>query len=322
MKSILIINTGSPKTRQKQDVKYFIGAMLSDPLVMTLPSIIRNILAKGIIAPLRASSSAAHYSLIWGDRESESPLLHNTSMLARAIEETSGIPTEIAMRYGKPTISEAIKKLKIKCQNLDEIIVLPLFPQYAKSSYQTVENAIRKIYEEEQHSFKLTIQKPYYKEAGYINSLAESLKPYLNKGYDKLVFSFHSLPLSHVSEGREKGTEYDYVAHIEETIRLVSDALKLDPSKNMLVYSSAMTGKWLLPDLNAEMAGLPGKGMKKIVVITPGFPADNLETLYDIDIIARENFMKNGGEEFVFVPCLNYQDYWVQGLLDIAGQAQ
>lgn len=317
MRGILIINTGSPKTKNREDVKFFIGAMLSDPLVMTVPDWLRTTLATKIIAPLRASNSASHYSLIWDDKQTESPLLYNTQQLAEKIEEATNMPVEIAMRYGLPSIPEALKRLKAKCATLHEVVVVPLFPQYAQSSYKTVVEAVGTHFYKKPHSFRLKIIEPYYSDPNYIHALAESLRPHIEKGYDRLVFSFHSLPLTHVEIGWKKGKDFDYVYQIKETVRLVSKELDIDPKKNRIVYSSAIGRKWLKPDLNETMKQLPVDGVKRVIAITPGFPADNLETLYDIGIVARDNFMKSGGEEFTFVPCLNSEQYWVEGLIKI-----
>lgn len=317
MRGILIVNTGSPKTKEKKDVKWFIGAMLSDPLVMTVPNFIRNTLAQKIIAPLRASASASHYCMIWDEKHAESPLLYNTTMLAQKLEESTGMPVEVAMRYGEPSIQTALDKLKAKCATLHEVIVTPLFPQYAQSSYQTVVDEVGRCFYQKPHSFRLKILEPYYDQQGYIQALAESIKPHLKDGYDRLIFSFHSLPLSHVEAGWKKGKDFDYVYQLKETVRLVTKELDVDPHKNRIVYSSAIGKKWLEPDLDKTMQQLPGNGIKKVVVVTPGFPADNLETLYDIGISARDIFMKSGGEKFTFVPCLNYESYWVEGLTRI-----
>lgn len=317
MRGILIINTGSPETKSREDVKFFIGAMLSDPLVMTVPNWLRVILATKIIAPLRASNSASHYSLIWDDVQTESPLLYNTRQLAEKIENATNMPVEIAMRYTSPSIPEAFKRLKDKCATLHEVVVIPLFPQYAQSSYQTVVEAVANHFYKKPYSFRLKIIEPFYSNPNYIHALAESLKVHIEKGYDRLVFSFHSLPLSHVEIGWKKGKEFDYVYQIKETVRLVTKELGLNAKKNRIVYSSAIGRKWLKPDLNETMQQLPVNGAKKVIVITPGFPADNLETLYDIGIVAKNNFMEAGGEEFTFVPCLNFEQYWVESLIKI-----
>lgn len=315
MRGILILNVGSPKTTNKEDVKSFIGEMLSDPLVLTVSDKIRDILAKKIIAPLRASNSSAHYSLIWDNEHHSSPLVYNTRLLAEKIEKGTGLITEIAMRYGEPSISEALNKLEKRCPSLHEVVVLPMFPQYAESSYQTAIDAVGRYFYKKPHSFKLKITEPFYSDPAYIQALATSLKPHTEKPYDRLVFSFHSLPLSHEQKAREKGKQFDYVFQIKETIRLVTKELAIDPNKNRVVYSSAMGSSWLKPSLNESMKNMPTEGIKKIIIICPGFPADNLETLYDVDIKAKEIFLKNGGEEFTFVHGLNSEDYWVDGII-------
>lgn len=318
MRGILILNTGSPKTKNREDVKFFIGAMLSDPLVLsTVPDWFRNTLAKRIIAPLRASNSASHYELIWDNVHNESPLIYNSLELAKKIEATTGMPTEVAMRYGSPSIPDAFARLKQKCATLHEVIVVPMFPQYAQSSYQTAVDEVGRYFMSKPQSFRLKFLEPYYNKSEYISALAQSIHPFIQNGYDKLVFSFHSLPIAHVEIGWKKGKDFDYVFQVKETVRLVSKELGIDPKKNRIVYSSAIGRKWLKPDLEETMEQLAKAGNKKVVTLTAGFPADNLESLYDIDIVAREAFEKNGGTDFHFVPGLNAQDFWVEGLVKI-----
>jgi len=315
VRGIIIINTGSPSSLKKDDVKWFIGAMLSDPLVMTVPDRIRNILARRIIAPMRASKSASHYDLIWDKENNASPLINHTEQLAEKIEQEAGMPVEIAMRYGQPSITDALEKIGTKCPSLHEVIVLPMFPQYAESSYQTAVDEVARIFYKKTYPFRLKIIEPFYNNPAYIEALSSSLKPYIDKGYDRLIFSFHSLPLSHEQNARKKGKKFDYVYQIKETIRLVTKQLCINPNKNRVAYSSAIGPKWLKPGLMEMMKSLPSEGIKNIIVITPGFPADNLETLYDINIEARNIFMKNGGERFEFVPGLNSNDYWVSAVI-------
>lgn len=315
MRGIIIINTGSPASVNKKDVEWFIGAMLSDPMVMTVPDWIRNTLACRLIAPLRASKSASHYSLIWGDKNQPSPLVRHTLRLAQKVEKEAEFPVEIAMRYGKPSIADALENIQEKCSSLHEVIILPMFPQYAQSSYQTVVDEVARVFYQKSYPFRLKIIEPFYNNPAYIEALATSLKPHIEKDYDRLVFSFHSLPLSHEQKAREKGKQFDYVYQIKETIRLVSKELKLDVRKNRLVYSSAIGNKWLEPSLTATMRNLPLEKNKNIIVVTPGFPADNLETLFDINIEARNIFLKNGGENFVFAHALNSEDYWVNAVI-------
>lgn len=317
MRGVLLVNTGSPKSKNRGDVKYFIGAMLSDPLVLTVPDWLRKTLATKIIAPLRASNSASHYSLIWDYEHDESPLLYNTQLLASKIEESTDMPVEIAMRYAWPTIPDALQRLMDKCPSLHEVIVVPMFPQYAQSSYQTVVDEVGRFFYKRPYPFRLKIVEPYYNNPEYIHSLAASLAPHVEKGYDRLVFSFHSLPLSHVEIGWEKGKKFDYVYQVKETVKLVTKELGLDPKKNRIVYSSAIGKKWLTPDLNKTLKDFPSDGVERVIAITPGFPADNLETLFDIGVEARKTFMDAGGKEFTFVRALNAEPYWVEGLIKI-----
>ncbi|NDW19057.1 ferrochelatase [Dysgonomonas sp. 216] len=315
MRGVLIVNTGSPHSTSKEDVKWFIGEMLSDPLVLTVPDNIRNFLAKKIIAPLRASRSAAKYSLIWDNEHNMSPLIRHSRALAEKIENEAQFPTEIAMRYGAPEISDALDRLSEKEPNLHEVVVIPMFPQYAQSSYQTTVDAIGKCFYKKAYPFRLKIIEPFFDDYEYIHALSQSLKPYVEKEYDRLIFSFHSLPLEHEQKACAKGKQFDYVYQIKETVRLVSKELQIDPNKNRVVYASAMGSKWLKPDLNETLKQLAKEGTKRIIALTPGFPADNLETLYDLDICARKTFLKYGGQEFDFVPALNSSDFWVDGLI-------
>lgn len=315
MRGLLIVNTGSPKSNSREDVKWFIGAMLSDPLVLSAPDWYRTILAKKIIAPLRASNSAEHYSLIWDYEHDASPLIYHTQQLAKKIEDATELPVEIAMRYGSPSIEDSFQRLMDKCPTLHEVVVCPMFPQYAQSSYQTVVDLIGKCFYRQSYPFRLRILDPFFDEPAYTHALSLSLKPFVEKEYDRLVFSFHSLPLSHEEAGRAKGRRFDYVYQIKETIRLVTNELGIDPNKNRIVFSSAIGKKWLEPDLDKTMEMMGKEGLDRIIVITPGFPADNLETLFDIDINAREIFTKNGGKELDFVPGLNSEDYWAEAVI-------
>lgn len=317
MKGVLLVNTGSPQSTNREDVKAFIRAMLSDPYVMTVPDWFRPILVNGIIVPFRQFASTKHYELIWDNRIKDSPLLHQAKMLAGKLETLTEMPVEVAMRYGQPDVTSALKRLMDKNDRLHEVIVLPLFPQYAESSYKTVVDFVGRQFYERAYPFRLKFIEPYFNHPAYISALAESIKPYVEKGFDRLIFSFHSLPLSHVEEGWRKGKEFDYVFQTKETVRLVIKELALDAKKTRLTYHSAMGGKWLGPDLDEMVVESAKEGLRKLLVIAPGFAADNLETLYDIDIKTKESFLKHGGVNFNFIPCLNSEDYWVENVVKI-----
>jgi len=317
MRGILLVNTGSPKTCERKDVKAFIRAMLSDPYVMTVPDWFRPILVNGIIIPLRQFSSTAHYRLIWDKTLSDSPLLHQAKQLALELETFTNMPVAAAMRYGQPDTTAALDHLLGKCDRLHEIVVLPLFPQYAESSYKTVVDTVGKLFFKRPYPFRLKFIEPYFNHPAYISALTESIRPYIEKDYDKLIFSFHSLPLSHVEEGWKKGKEFDYVFQTKETVRLVIKELGIDPRKTRQTYHSAMGSKWLEPDLDDIVKELAEEGQKKLLVVAPGFAADNLETLYDINIKTKELFLKHGGTDFDYIPCLNSNATWVEAISKI-----
>lgn len=317
MKGVLLVNTGSPKTGERKDVKFFIRSMLSDPYVMTVPDWFRPILVDGIILPFRQFSSTAHYKMIWNQEWVDSPLLHHAKELARKLEDKTNMPVEVAMRYGQPDITAALERLMAKNKRLHEVIVLPLFPQYAESSYETVRHYVGQCFFKRPYPFRLKFIEPYFNHPAYIEALLKSIKPYIEAEFDRLIFTFHSLPLDHVEKGWAKGREFDYVYQTKETVRLLLKELGIEVKKHRLVYHSAMGSKWLKPDLDETIKDLAEGGDKRIIVVAPGFAADNLETLYDINIIARQSFVKHGGSDFSFVPCLNSSDYWVDGVVKI-----
>lgn len=318
MKGVLLVNTGSPKTCERKDVKFFIRSMLSDPYVMTVPDWFRPVLVNGIIVPFRQFASTKHYEMIWDEKKKDSPLLCQAKRLAQKLETVTELPVEVAMRYGQPDVTAALDHLIAKNNRLHEVTVLPLFPQYAESSYKTVVDFVGKQFFKRPYPFRIKFIEPYFDHHAYISALVQSIKPYIEQhDFDKLIFSFHSLPLSHVEKGWSKGKEFDYVYQTKETIRLVVNELKIDAKKIRLTYHSAMGKEWLKPDLDETVKDLAEGGAKKILVIAPGFAADNLETLYDIKIKTRELFLKHGGADLSYIPCLNSEDYWVESVVKI-----
>lgn len=300
---VIIINTGTPASLTKKDVGCFIGDMLSDPYVMGMSEWFRVTLARKIIAPLRASSSLEKYSMIWGDSDF-SPLLLTTLALADSVELNKSLPVSVAMRYGAPYIEDAIADLEKRCPNMKEVMILPLFPQYAESSYLTAVEAAQSSPAFQSGKYILKIIPPFYNNPIYISSLAKMIAGYIDTDYH-LLFSFHSLPLSHIELGKTQEKDFDYEYQCCETARLVSQKLGINSDNYSVVYASAMGKKWQGPFLNEIVADLPRKNVRKVAVLAPGFIVDNLETLYDLNISARQEFMDKGGESFIFIPCLN-----------------
>ena len=318
MRGIVLLNVGTPAECNKPAVEQFIGDMLADPLVIDKFKPVSKFLARQVIAPISASKSLEKYSLIWRKKEPLiSPILYYMQQLGSKLEKEKDIPVEIAMRYGSPSIENAFNALHTRCSTLTEVVVFPLLPHYAQSSTQTSIDEVKRIFNKNNYPFKLNIIGSYYNHPAFIDALATHVSPYLEKDFDRLVFSYHSLPVHQVEKAWKKGKEYDYVYQLKETNLLLGKKLGINQRKTILLYSSQRGKGWLKPFLNKDIADLPKLGWKNILIIAPGFPVDNLETLYDIDIEARRLFMKAGGEKFVYIPSLNAEEYWVDALWKI-----
>lgn len=317
MKGILLVNIGTPAVCSKTAIGKFMGDMLSDPLITGMPEWISRFLARKIIAPFSSGRSLNKYRQIWRKEEPLiSPLIYNMQKLAQSLEEKKNIPVEIAMRYGEPTIEQGLKRLEKRCPLIHEVIIFPLYPHYAQSTTQTTIDEIGRIFYKRAHSYRLKLVEPYFNHPAFINALVKNAAPYL-EDIDKLVFSYHSLPVDQVEAAWKKGKEFDYVYQVKETNRLFCEKIKIPLQYTLLLYASQRGNNWLKPFLVTDIADLPRLGWKRVAVIAPGFPVDNLETLFDIDIQAREIFMKAGGEKFVFVPSLNYSDDWIEAIWKI-----
>lgn len=318
MRGIILVNVGTPASVNRKDVKKFIGDMLSDPLVTGKAEWRSKLLARNIIAPLSAAKSAEKYRLIWRTEEPiTSPLQYYTRKLAEKLETTKGIPVEVAMRYGEPDFTTAVRELERRCPLLHEVIIFPLYPHYAQSTTQTAIEDIGRLFYKRPHSFRLKFVEPYYDHPAYIHALATSAAPYL-ESIDRLIFSYHSLPVAQVEAGWKKGKEYDYVYQVKETNRLFCEEVGFDARSTFLFYSSQRGDNWIKPYLDTDIGDLPGLGWKNVAVMAPGFPIDNMETLYDMDFEARKIFMEAGGEKFTFIPSLNDGEEWVEAIWKIA----
>ena len=318
MRGILLLNVGTPAECSRPAVEQFIGDMLSDPLVLDKFQWASKFLARGVIAPLSARKSLKKYSLIWRKKEPAlSPILYYMHELREKLEKQKNTTVEIAMRYGSPSIDDAFKSLIEKEPQLTEVVIFPLMPHYAQSSSETLIEEVKRIYNINSYPFELKIVKSYYNHPAFIDALATLVKEHLNVDFDRFVFSYHSLPVHQVESAWKKGKEFDYVYQLKETNQLLAKELGISLNKTLLLYSSQRGKSWLKPFLNTDIGDLPKHGWKNIAVIAPGFPVDNLETLYDIDIEARKLFMKAGGEKFLFIPSLNAEDYWIDALWKI-----
>ncbi len=291
--------------------------MLSDAKLLDLPNPFRYMLARWIIAPARYKKSTEHYGLIWDKEHNSSPLVFHAQNLCQKIERKSGFAVEYAFRYGHPNAKDAIQSLEKRVPEMKELIVMHLFPHFAQSSYQTAVDEVVKCYNSAPRKYSIRIVAPYYNHLAFIRALSERIQPYVVKDYDKLIFNYHSLPLKHLEREKSRGKEFDYIFQGKETLRLVSEHLKIDQTKNLVTYSSSIGKNWKEPFLEDVVEKLPSKGDKNLLVVCAGFPSDNLESLFDVGIEASEKFKANGGENLTLIPGLNSEDFWADAIIEM-----
>ena len=326
-RGIILMNLGSPDSTEVKDVRRYLKEFLMDERVIDYPYLFRLLLVKGIIVPFRAAKSAEAYSSIWTNQGS--PLVVLTRQLQQSVQTRLAEPVEIAMRYGHPTPSAAYQALETKNPGMEEVILVPLYPHYAMSSYETAVEYMKEIHKKHNYSFRLVTIKPFYNNRAYIQALAESIKPYLQHDFDKLLFSYHGVPERHIIKGDVTGNhclkqadcceiasaahQYCYRHQCIRTTTLVTDSLGLPKKKYQLSFQSRLgRDKWLTPYTAQRLGELPKEGVKKILVACPAFVSDCLETLEEIAQQGREIFLHAGGESFTMIPCLNTQTLWVK----------
>ncbi|MCE3283570.1 MAG: ferrochelatase [Chitinophagaceae bacterium] len=327
-KAILLMNLGSPDSTSVKDVKRYLTEFLMDERVIDSPYWKRALLVKGLIVPFRAPRSAKAYQSIW--TENGSPLIQLTKDLQQAVQKNFDSVVEINMRYGNPSTEDVLRKL---AQNpaLKEVVLLPLYPHYAMSSYETAVEQVKDEHRKNNYPFQLTTIKPYYKEEIYINALAESMRPFLDQEYDKILFSYHGIPERHITKCDVTGShclkvndcchvaspahEFCYRHQCFKTMELVMQKLNLPKEKVELTFQSRLgRDPWLTPYTAARLTELPKEGVKKLIIVCPAFVSDCLETLEEIAEEGKHSFMESGGESFTLIPCMNVHPLWVDAI--------
>ena len=322
------MNLGSPDSTEVKDVKRYLNEFLMDEKVLDTPYLLRALLVKGIIVPFRSPKSAEAYKTIW--TKDGSPLIVLTKQLQQAVQQRFDIPVEIAMRYGTQSPKDAFDSLQKQIPDLDEVILLPLYPHYAMSSYETAVDYAYDLHKKHQYKFRLITVKPYYDNADYIHALSEHIKPYLDN-YDHILFSYHGIPERHLTKADTthqhclKVTDccnIDSPAHATcyrhqcfRTIQLVTEQLQIPKDKFSYSFQSRLgREEWLKPYTDFRLIEMPNEGIKKLLVICPAFVSDCLETLEEINIRGKESFLQAGGESFTMIPCLNTDTLWVDAI--------
>ena len=302
---VLIINLGTPDSTNWLDIRKYLKEFLSDKRVIEVNPIIWQIILNVFILNLRPSKTAKAYKEIWMKKENKSPLLYYTekqaSKLSRHIKNDNVI-LDFAMRYGNPSIKSKIKKLQSEgCENL---IILPLYPQYAAATTATVCDEVYRTLMKMRWQPSLKIIPHYESEPLYINALVSSIEKKINEikwKPDLIIASYHGIPKKYF----DKGDPYHCYCH--KTSRLISEKFRSIEIKTTF-QSRFGPQEWLQPYTDKTLEALPKEGKKNILVICPGFSSDCVETLEEILIQGKESFIKSGGDNFDMIPCLNDTD--------------
>jgi len=335
--AIVLMNLGSPDSTEVKDVKKYLNEFLMDERVIDYPYLFRLLLIRGIIVPSRAPKSAEAYRKIWTGQGS--PLIVLTEQLRSALEEETGIPVTTAMRYGKPHPKEAFDKIAREHPEVKEVILFPLYPHYAMSSYETAVVYAEEAYKKGSYPFRLTRIAPYYNEAHYLDALAESIRPYLTRDYDHILFSYHGVPERHIIKGDVTGKhclvtgdcchraspahQQCYRHQCIATTELLAAKLGLPAGKYSFSFQSRLgRAEWLKPYTAVRFAEMPKEGIRKLLVACPAFVSDCLETLEEIAQEGSHLFKAAGGVEFTMIPCLNVHPAWVKAMKTMIHQPQ
>ena len=306
MKGILIINLGTPDNLELTSVKKYLKEFLSDSYVVDIPTIIRKILVNFIIVPFRSRKTQEAYKSIW--TKNGSPLIINTNLIKEKLDQKIEYPVEMAMRYQNPSIEKGLISLEEK--GCKEIIVLPLYPHYAEATSLTTKLKVKDVRDKLDLDLKLSFLDEFYNEDGYLESLSKQINSHLNDDVDFLLFSYHGIP-----KRQNVRTNPTYEEQVKLASKLCAERLDLKDDQWGVAFQSRIGPGWLQPFTDKVLENLPKNGIKKIAVVCPSFVADNLETLEEINIEARETFIEAGGEKFVFIPCLNNDDNWIDFLV-------
>jgi ferrochelatase len=326
---VLLINLGTPDAPRPDAVGRYLRQFLMDPFVINAPAPLRWLLVNVAIVPRRKYQSAEAYQKV--QLPEGSPLLVYTRALAQEVARrlnSSGenYSVEFGMRYGNPSIKSALENLKSR--GVSRIIVLPLYPQYAESSFETAVVEAKRRARELGYEDLLTFLPPFYNDAGFIGSSADRIQANIDpEKTDHLVFSFHGLPVRHLtkfhndnrSPSAECCTEVTaanqkcYRAQCFETARAIAARLQLHPDDYTVSFQSRLgRAKWIAPNTVNVFEDLARRGIKRIAVACPSFVSDCLETLEEIGMRGRETFLQAGGESLQLIPSLNADAAWVE----------
>lgn len=326
-KGVLLLNLGSPDSPKVGDVRRYLRQFLMDERVLDIPYLIRFCVVNFAILPSRPKQSAEAYEKVW--LPEGSPLVHISEKVQLELQRRYEIPVELAMRYQNPSIEKAVRNL-FK-HSVTDLFLIPLFPHYAMSSVETAVVEVKRWISKIAPDVRLTVAEPFFDNPGFIDALAEVSKDYLEGDYDHLLFSFHGLPERHLQKSdptknhclvAKDCCNTSNIAHNTcyraQCFRTVDAFVKktgLSATKYSIAFQSRL-GKdpWLKPYTDHEVLRLAKEGVKRMLVICPAFVSDCLETIEEIGMRARADFIEAGGEELTLIPCVNEHPFWINTL--------
>jgi protoporphyrin/coproporphyrin ferrochelatase len=326
-KAVLLVNLGSPDSPSVPDVRRYLREFLMDGRVLDAPWLIRFCVVNFAILPSRPRQSAHAYQKVW--TVEGSPLVVTSRRVQTALQRRLRISVELAMRYQNPSIDSAVTKLA--AQDIEELLLIPLFPHYAMSSYETAVERVRDAVRKTPPGMRLHVQPPYYALPQYIDALVASATPWLNEHYDHVLFSFHGLPERHLRKSDTTGCHClkvpncceiaspvhatCYRAQCFKTVKEFVVKAGVPKEKYSIAFQSRLgRDPWMQPYADQEIERLARAGVKRLLVMCPAFVSDCLETIEEIGMRGRETFQSAGGENLTLIPCLNEHPAWLHAL--------
>ena len=307
---VLLINLGTPSSTSWLDIRKYLKEFLSDRRVIEINPFVWKIILNLFILTLRPSKTARAYKKIWMKEKNMSPLRYYTEMQSTKLNKKIGsekVIVDYAMRYGQPSIKYKIENLKnLGCEN---IVILPLYPQYAAATTATVCDEVYRSLSKMRWQPSLQIIPHYESEPLYIEAISQSIEKKINQIKwmpDLIMASYHGIPKKYF----EKGDPYHCYCH--KTTRLIKEKMNLKIPIMTTFQSRFGPQEWLQPYTDKTLEKLPKEGKKNILVICPGFASDCVETLEEISIEGKSSFIESGGENFDFIPCLNDNDKHIE----------
>jgi ferrochelatase len=332
---VLLVNLGTPDSPSVKDVRRYLFEFLNDPRVIDVPAILRLFLVNIIIVPFRAPKSAKIYRDLWNslpDNKQGSPILIYGESVKEKLQNELGenYDVELAMRYQNPSIDKVLERMRKK--NYGRIIVFPLFPQYASATTGSVIDKVMKITAKWWVIPEIKFVGQFYDNVGFLNTITERAKKYNFEDYDHILFSYHGLPVRQVNKAHPDGrscekdnckneinnnNRYCYNAACYATTRLIAAKLNIPEDKYTVCFQSRLDKDWLEPFADKTIIELAKKGTKKLLVFSPAFVADCLETTIEIGKEYQQLFVENGGEKVRLVESLNDYPLWINTLKEV-----